>query len=367
VIARSVIFALAVLFLALFPAGALADSYEITYEPASPVATEPVSFHAVREPGKGGPDTFAWAFGDGGTADGRNPAHVYAAPGTYEVTLTITDASGASEEADPVEVVVGPAPEPPNAPPSATFTFSPLTPVVSELISFTGGSDSDGFVATRLWDFGDGATSSASEPTHAYADAGTYPVALTVTDDDGAFASTSQNVTVQPRPQDPPPDDGTPPGDGTPPDNGTPPDSGSVITEPVGGSAPGGTPIVRTPAPTPPAMMRPFPVVRIAGLVLPSGAAVRILSVRTALGSTVRVRCQGSGCPVASMARTAAVRLVRLHRFERRLPAGTRLELFVRQRGKIGKYTRFAIRAGKPPARVDRCLMPGRARPVPCS
>ena len=114
-------------------------------------------------------------------------------------------------------------------------------------------------------------------------------------------------------------------------------------------------------------MMRPFPVVRIAGLVLPGGVAVRILSVRTPLGSTVRVRCHGSGCPVGSMARTAAVRLVRLRRFERRLPAGTRLELFVRQRRKIGKYTRFAIRAGKPPARVDRCLMPGRERPVRCS
>jgi hypothetical protein len=43
-----------------------------------------------------------------------------------------------------------------------------------------------------------------------------------------------------------------------------------------------------------------------------------------------------------------------------------RLELFVRQRGKVGKYTRFTIRGGKPPARVDRCLMPGTRRPVRC-
>jgi hypothetical protein len=38
----------------------------------------------------------------------------------------------------------------------------------------------------------------------------------------------------------------------------------------------------------------------------------------------------------------------------------------VRQAGKIGKYTRFLIRAGKPPARIDRCLIPGRRRPVRC-
>ena len=66
------------------------------------------------------------------------------------------------------------------------------------------------------------------------------------------------------------------------------------------------------------------------------------------------------------MARTSATRLVRFRRFERRLPAGVTLEIFVRQAGKIGKYTRFLIRAGKPPARIDRCLVPGRTRPVRC-
>jgi hypothetical protein len=58
---------------------------------------------------------------------------------------------------------------------------------------------------------------------------------------------------------------------------------------------------------------------------------------------------------------------VRFRRFERTLPAGTILELFVRQTGKIGKYTRFRIRAGKAPSRIDRCLVPGRARPARCT
>ena len=35
----------------------------------------------------------------------------------------------------------------------------------------------------------------------------------------------------------------------------------------------------------------------------------------------------------------------------------------MRQAGRIGKYTRFLIRAGKPPARVDRCLVPAKRRP----
>ena len=38
--------------------------------------------------------SFAWAFGDGGTADGKNPTHIYADFGSYRVTLTVTDANG---------------------------------------------------------------------------------------------------------------------------------------------------------------------------------------------------------------------------------------------------------------------------------
>ena len=117
---------------------------------------------------------------------------------------------------------------------------------------------------------------------------------------------------------------------------------------------------------TRPVRMSPFPVVRIAGVVLPNGALVRILSVRAPRGAQVRVRCRGRGCPTGSVARTSATRLVRFRRFERRLPAGVTLEIFVRQAGRIGKYTRFLIRAGKPPARIDRCLVPGRTRPVRC-
>jgi hypothetical protein len=84
--------------------------------------------------------------------------------------------------------------EPPqNQPPTADFSWT-----ASDLaVDFTDqSSDSDGSVVAWNWNFGDVGTSTAQNPSHTYAAAGTYAVILTVTDDVGATSSTSQSVTV---------------------------------------------------------------------------------------------------------------------------------------------------------------------------
>jgi hypothetical protein len=113
--------------------------------------------------------------------------------------------------------------------------------------------------------------------------------------------------------------------------------------------------------------MTPFPVVRILGLLTPRGARIRFLSVRAPASATIRVRCRGRGCPRRQAKRGRGIRRsVRFRRFERWLRAGTILEVRVSRSGAIGKFTRFRIRRGRPPARKDACLRPGRSRGSPC-
>ena len=84
--------------------------------------------------------------------------------------------------------------EPTNAPPTASFTYS-CTDLSCDF-GGSGSSDSDGTISGYAWDFGDGGSSTGVEVDHTFASDGTYIVSLTVTDNDGAVGSESQNVDV---------------------------------------------------------------------------------------------------------------------------------------------------------------------------
>jgi len=76
-----------------------------------------------------------------------------------------------------------------NSPPVAAFTDSATSAVyTAETITFNGADsyDTDGRIVSYSWDFGDGSTATGATASHAYAQAGSYAVSLTVTDDDGA-------------------------------------------------------------------------------------------------------------------------------------------------------------------------------------
>jgi PKD repeat protein len=81
-----------------------------------------------------------------------------------------------------------------NQPPVAQFTYE--CSGLSCTFNGSGSSDPDGSIASYAWDFGDGTSASGASASHTYAVEGTYPVLLTVTDNDGATDTESQNVPV---------------------------------------------------------------------------------------------------------------------------------------------------------------------------
>ncbi|REJ99480.1 MAG: PKD domain-containing protein [Acidobacteria bacterium] len=130
-----------------------------------------------------GAAAFAWDFGDGGTSALANPVHTYGAAGSYDVTLTATTAAGSGSITKTV-TVQGPPP------PVADFSYS-----ASGLsVAFIDQSLVEGAPA-YLWEFGDGSTSSSFQPTHEYAEPGSYEVVLTVSNSTGSD-SISRTVTV---------------------------------------------------------------------------------------------------------------------------------------------------------------------------
>ena len=113
--------------------------------------------------------------------------------------------------------------------------------------------------------------------------------------------------------------------------------------------------------------MAPFPRIAIGGFVVGRGVRLDQLSVRAPRGSALEITCRGRDCPFRRAlrrirGRSAVVRSV----VGRTLRAGTIIELRVTQPGKIGKYTRFIVRRGSKPARIDRCLVPGERQPSRC-
>ncbi|AGN00771.1 glycoside hydrolase family protein [Salinarchaeum sp. Harcht-Bsk1] len=85
-----------------------------------------------------------------------------------------------------------------NEAPTASFTVSPSNPAPGESVTFdaSGSSDPDGTISSYSWEFGDGTSGSGESTTHTYDAAQVVTVTLTVTDDGGETASTTQDVTI---------------------------------------------------------------------------------------------------------------------------------------------------------------------------
>jgi PKD repeat protein len=140
--------------------------------------------------------SYYWEFGDGSDGWGMNTTHQYTAPGTYVVWLTVTDNEGATARDNCTVEVTGNVT---NQPPVANADPDIQTVEVGQEAFFTGNGsyDTDGFIVSYNWDFGDGSFGSGEEVSHIYSAPGTYNVTLVVTDDDGATDSDICTVIVE--------------------------------------------------------------------------------------------------------------------------------------------------------------------------
>ena len=162
---------------------------DFTYSPGQSQVGQTILFTATASGGTP-PYAYTWDFGDAAAGTGSIVSHVYAATGSYTVRLIVRD-SGLQLVTVTKTVTVSPQPPPPI---TADFTFTPTSPVAGAPVNFfataSGGTPPYAFV----WSFGDGVGGSGQNPTHVYTAAGTYTVALTVTDAAGGTPVTVQKT-----------------------------------------------------------------------------------------------------------------------------------------------------------------------------
>jgi PKD repeat protein/PhoPQ-activated pathogenicity-related protein len=136
-----------------------------------------------------------WNFGDGQTSTEQNPVYTYQQGGTFTVSLTVFSDHGDTTATKVNYILVR------TIKPDAGFTAAPREEFVGRPIQFTDTSTPGTAEITQwLWNFGDGQTSTEQNPMHTYAEAGTYPVSLTVTSAHGTDTETVPGyVVIKPR------------------------------------------------------------------------------------------------------------------------------------------------------------------------
>jgi PKD repeat protein len=394
--------------------------------PAEPTTDGPVTFTSTSTDPEGLPLTTAWDLDDDGSFEtsGATVQHQFTVPNTYNFEVRVVDASGVSDTASGNITI-------PNRPPTASVDHTPKSPNTRTQITFTATADDpEHRVKSLAWDsdndgqFDDGTGTTLSR---SFNKPGAYTVRFRIEDLDGASAVTEDVVAVNNQPptasfvvlpESPTAgaaatlvstslDPDTPlekwlwdlDGDGEY-DDGTGPQI--KHTFPAAGSYTVGLRVfdseevdnfvVQTiavqlpPAPATAApqlapssyqLLSPFPVVRLAGRIGQKGTRLRLFKIEAPLGARVLLRCRGKGCPFRRSARSAeapgdgkahASASLRIRKLEKRLlKPGVKITIYVTKAGTIGKYVQFKFRHLRPPARIDRCLLPtDPSKPVEC-
>ena len=192
--------------------GGLTDTDTITIVVSDPSGNEPpvavaeadttegdapltVNFTGSNSTDDQGVVSYSWNFDDGGnTSTEADPTYTFTSPGTYQVTLTVSDA-GDLTDTDTITIIVNDPNG--NQPPVAVIQANPTEGIAPLEVEFNGqGSTDDVGIVSYAWDFGDGTNSDLMNPIHTFTDPGEFTVSLTVTDNGGLSNTTTIAVIV---------------------------------------------------------------------------------------------------------------------------------------------------------------------------
>lgn len=127
-----------------------------------------------------------WIFGDGKTSTEQHPETYYTQTGEFTVILAARGPGGCLKtevKSDYLHI----------QPPEANFASNAVNGCAPKDIVFTSLSIAANPIVSYLWDMGDGTTYTTADPTHTFANPGSYTVSLTITDSEGC-----QSTFVQP-------------------------------------------------------------------------------------------------------------------------------------------------------------------------
>jgi PKD repeat protein len=142
--------------------------------------------------------SFVWNFGDGSTASGQNVSHVYAEPGHFVVTLTVTDKWENAATATQSISIGGQALQPPTA-----VINAPRQATEGQAVTFDGSASTagSGSITSYTWKFGDGGTGSGASVSHTFTKAGNHSVTLIVTNSRNLTGKATRVIQIEGAPK----------------------------------------------------------------------------------------------------------------------------------------------------------------------
>jgi PKD repeat protein len=127
------------------------------------------------------PTDWSWDFGDGASSSSQNPSHIYGSPGTYVVTLTVTNPFGSNSTVQTIVVHENPTVE------VTTNDADNVVCINDASVQLIGSPTGTSFI-------GPGVSGTSFDPS--LAGVGTHEIVASYTDPNGCTGTSSVTITV---------------------------------------------------------------------------------------------------------------------------------------------------------------------------